>query len=111
MYWPDTTLYAGHPSGLSEWVSILVDNFGLFELQAHLERLPEGSLAHETPTMNRLAEQEIHFNSAYAQPLCSASRADPSQMNNLVNRSEYTALQADLDEQLQRKRRLSADDF
>jgi len=53
----------------------LLDDFGLTDAQAHPTYFPDGSPLFETPNMHRLASEGMRFTHAYAQPLCSASRA------------------------------------
>jgi arylsulfatase A-like enzyme len=53
----------------------LMDDLGLTDVQQHPTFFPDGSPLFETPNMHRLAAQGMRFNHAYAQPLCSASRA------------------------------------
>lgn len=53
----------------------LMDDLGLTDVQQHPTYFPDGSPLFETPNMHRLASEGMRFNHAYAQPLCSASRA------------------------------------
>lgn len=56
-------------------VIFFVDDFGWADMEAHPDWFPHGSPLYETPSMHRLAEEGMRFSQAYAQPLCSASRA------------------------------------
>ena len=53
----------------------LLDDLGLTDVQEHPTYFPDGSPLFETPNMHRLASEGMNFRNAYAQPLCSASRA------------------------------------
>ncbi len=53
----------------------LLDDLGLTDVQQHPTFFPDGSPLFETPNIHRLASEGMRFNHAYAQPLCSASRA------------------------------------
>lgn len=53
----------------------LMDDLGLTDVEQHPTYFPDGSPLFETPNMHRLASEGMRFNHAYAQPLCSASRA------------------------------------
>ena len=56
-------------------VIFLVDDLGWTDLQYNADYFPQGSLFYETPHIQNLASNGIVFNQAYAQPLCSSSRA------------------------------------
>lgn len=56
-------------------VIFLVDDLGWPDVQYNVDYFPQGSHFYETPHIQDLASYGIIFNQAYAQPLCSASRA------------------------------------
>ncbi|MGB0745088.1 MAG: sulfatase-like hydrolase/transferase, partial [Opitutales bacterium] len=56
-------------------IVVLVDDLGWTDVEQDPELFPDGSPLYETPNMHRLAEEGLRFTQAYAQPLCSASRA------------------------------------
>lgn len=56
-------------------IVFFVDDFGWPDVGQHPSLFPDGSPLYETPNLHRLAEQGVRFTHAYAQPLCSASRA------------------------------------
>jgi len=66
---------AGPPPVGPNVIVFLLDDLGLTDVQQHPTYFPDGSPLFETPNMHRLAGEGMRFNQAYAQPLCSASRA------------------------------------
>ncbi len=76
----------------------LMDDLGLTDVQQHPTYFPDGSPLFETPNMHRLASQGTRFTSAYAQPLCSASRSCLlSGQDTAARRSLYLAIAAGSD--------------
>ncbi len=66
----ETTSPAPAPRRLPNFVFILADDLGAFDLAC------DGRLDHRTPHLDRLAAQGTRFTAAYcAQPICSPSRA------------------------------------
>jgi arylsulfatase A-like enzyme len=56
-------------------VIFLVDDLGWTDVQYDADYFPQGSRFYETPHIQDLASHGVVFNQAYAQPLCSSSRA------------------------------------
>ncbi|MBK1827676.1 sulfatase [Haloferula rosea] len=71
---------AGHasPSKSPNIVFILADDLGIMDVNAYAVRLgsrKEAELVYETPNLDRLVNQGVAFSQAYANQLCSPTRA------------------------------------
>ncbi len=59
-------------------IFILADDFGIVDTQGYAEKITgisKGSMFYETPNLNKLMEEGVSFSQAYANQLCSPTRA------------------------------------
>jgi arylsulfatase A-like enzyme len=83
--------------------------FGQWPMGPHGEEWPEDRIGKEWRGVR--TRRYTYVRDLKGPWLLFDNRADPLQMNNLVNQSDYAALQAELEEKLQEKLRLTQDDF